>query len=1172
MSPAHITTSLRRLLGLTVSPPIKISANQARLGLEALELREVPSVTAVGDFYAVHQGKTLDVLSPGVLDNDSNSDGYTLTASLVSGPSHASSFTLLSGGRFQYRPAAGYVGPDSFMYRASDGHGGTADATVDITVTNAAPVAAPDSYAVAMNTSLRVSAPGVLGNDFDADSDHLNAVQISGPSHGRLWLTYDGSFVYTPDTGYAGPDSFDYKVFDGAQYSQPMTVGINVNAPNPNANPDTVTAHGITPVPIAVLANDSDPTNYPLTVTDWTQPSAGSLSFDANTNTFTYTPSNRLATANDSFQYMISNGHGGTTSALVTIQRVFWASQTGGDWSNQANWNAGILPNAEDDIALNLAATETVQIPNGFSADIYGLHSTARLAVNGSLTLHTDSTISGELAVAGTVTVAVPNVIPTIAPGDELSALPYLGTAHGLVLSGGGDITGQIVTQTGSQTVLTNSELRLGGTGSLNGGGWYSVKAATLLLNGAAATLNNLYTGNGATIGGNADLTLTGISIIQDTTFTGPELAVLDNRGFMNVLAEQPAKKVTVIIDRTVANNQTLKVSNGEITVLGGSGITVSKGATLQIWQGSSISAIPLVAPNAVIQNEGVITVSQDAGKPPAFFGVHVQNGDGLIQIDCPVVMSKLTQDGLKGVIQLTSETDSELQITNGDLSDGKLLGPGTLRVGDQAGKAPGFLNVTSGLSIQSPQIIVSGGSRATFSSNVLRQGATLRNYGTTTLRGNTILNNTIITNLSDATLEVIADENGAQATISAVNLSEISNSGTMVIGKSKYYADSKEFTATFDVPISNFGTMSVTRGTTDVVQGIFNTGTIATNEQTGMESPTTSITFRPATHQFGAGTTFVGPGTVRNGGDLLIATNVDFRVPGRFEMLATSKLLATDATGSYSAKSFIWYGGTITKDTTVEVRNGDTLFLQDSNAGPQIRIIDAGKLLNRGQVRWQGTGNLLLTSNGRWETEGGNVLLEVPNVSVLKDPNQLPNVAGRVEVRNGGTWTLLPGAGAITIEVPFALADGVVQLSGMTFKAGYSQSAGTSLIGTGFATVMGDVSITGGTLQLGLGVLNASGDITFGANATCEAGLADNTNGQITSGGTVSLAGTLSVIQSFTVNPPVGTRFSIMTAATKVQGNFTAFNGMPIGNAGDVLNPDLTDPKKYDLLVSNNP
>jgi hypothetical protein len=141
-----------------------------------------------------------------------------------------------------------------------------------------------------------------------------------------------------------------------------------------------------------------------------------------------------------------------------------------------------------------------------------------------------------------------------------------------------------------------------------------------------------------------------------------------------------------------------------------------------------------------------------------------------------------------------------------------------------------------------------------------------------------------------------------------------------------------------------------------------------------------------------------------------------------------------------------------------------------------------------------------------------------------------------------------------------------------MTFKAGYSQSAGTSLIGTGFATVMGDVSITGGTLQLGLGVLNASGDITFGANATCEAGLADNTNGQITSGGTVSLAGTLSVIQSFTVNPPVGTRFSIMTAATKVQGNFTAFNGMPIGNAGDVLNPDLTDPKKYDLLVSNNP
>src|SRR5262249_190553 len=159
------------------------------------------------------------------------------------------------------------------------------------------------------------------------------------------------------------------------------------------------------------------------------------------------------------------------------------------------------------------------------------------------------------------------------------------------------------------------------------------------------------------------------------------------------------------------------------------------------------------------------------------------------------------------------------------------------------------------------------------------------------------------------------------------------------------------------------------------------------------------------------------------------------------------------------------------------------------------------------------------LTSNGRWETEGGNVSLEVPNVSVLKDPNQLPNVAGRVEVRNGGTWTFLPGAGAITIEVPFALAAGVLQLSRITFKGGYSQSGGTSLVGSGFATVMGDVSITGGTLQLGLGVLNASGDVTFGANATCEVGVADNTNGQITSGGTASLAGTLSVVQSFTVN-----------------------------------------------------
>ena len=51
--------------------------------------------------------------APGVLGNDSDVDGLTLTAVKVSGPAHGS-VVLASNGSFTYTPAANYNGPDSF--------------------------------------------------------------------------------------------------------------------------------------------------------------------------------------------------------------------------------------------------------------------------------------------------------------------------------------------------------------------------------------------------------------------------------------------------------------------------------------------------------------------------------------------------------------------------------------------------------------------------------------------------------------------------------------------------------------------------------------------------------------------------------------------------------------------------------------------------------------------------------------------------------------------------------------------------------------------------------------------------------------------------------------------------------------------------------------------------
>ena len=95
---------------------------------------------------------------------------------------------------------------------------------------NTPPVATGDSYSTAQDTTLNEAAPGVLGNDTDADADSLTAALDTGVSHGTLTLNPDGSFSYTPTAGYTGTDSFTYHANDGTDDSNVATVSLTVNA------------------------------------------------------------------------------------------------------------------------------------------------------------------------------------------------------------------------------------------------------------------------------------------------------------------------------------------------------------------------------------------------------------------------------------------------------------------------------------------------------------------------------------------------------------------------------------------------------------------------------------------------------------------------------------------------------------------------------------------------------------------------------------------------------------------------------------------------------------------------------------------------------------------------------------------------------------------------------
>jgi hypothetical protein len=92
-----------------------------------------------------------------------------------------------------------------------------------------------------------------------------------------------------------------------------------VAAPNqpPTANPGTATTEQGQAVTVNVTINDSDPDGDPLTVTAVTQPANGSAAI-VSASSVRYTPAAGFH-GTDGFNYTISDGHGGTATASVTV-------------------------------------------------------------------------------------------------------------------------------------------------------------------------------------------------------------------------------------------------------------------------------------------------------------------------------------------------------------------------------------------------------------------------------------------------------------------------------------------------------------------------------------------------------------------------------------------------------------------------------------------------------------------------------------------------------------------------------------------------------------------------------------------------------------------------------------------------------------------------------------
>ncbi|HYE35909.1 Ig-like domain-containing protein [Methylocaldum sp.] len=252
----------------------------------------------------------------------SDADGDTLTFSLN---------TVLAGmsidaatGLISWIPTNSQAGANNVTVKVADpgGLSATQSFTINVADANDPPVASNDAYSTVAGGTVSITAPGVLGNDSDPDSNSLTAVLTAGVAHGSLSLNANGGFSYTPAVGFTGTDSFTYRANDGAVLSTPATVSITVAANKPPvAVNDTATTRKNTTKAIAVLANDSDPDGSlnPATVTIAAKPNKGGSAVPNANGTVTYKP--RLSfTGTEIFRYTVKDNRGATSNtATVTV-------------------------------------------------------------------------------------------------------------------------------------------------------------------------------------------------------------------------------------------------------------------------------------------------------------------------------------------------------------------------------------------------------------------------------------------------------------------------------------------------------------------------------------------------------------------------------------------------------------------------------------------------------------------------------------------------------------------------------------------------------------------------------------------------------------------------------------------------------------------------------------
>ncbi|BBZ33391.1 hypothetical protein AWB99_20995 [Mycolicibacterium confluentis] len=284
-----------------------------------------PQVVAQTIDLSLDAGQVSGPISFGGFDPDGNPVTYT-----VSTPAHGVLTVDQQTGQFTYTLTdPGYTGTDQFTVTISDAgphlhglhgyvtnHSSSAVITLNITTSNHAPIAVPDSVTTDWNTPVTFS---VTDNDSDPDGDPLTVISYTDPAHGTLFHHGDGTFTYTPNVDFYGEDEFTYTISDeyGLAAATKSTFTVIRGQIHLQAEDDEVTLEEDSTTTIEVLANDTEGDTGGVHIVAVTSPANGTVTLNAD-NTLTYQPAADY-NGEDSFSYTVIDAAGNTSTATVSL-------------------------------------------------------------------------------------------------------------------------------------------------------------------------------------------------------------------------------------------------------------------------------------------------------------------------------------------------------------------------------------------------------------------------------------------------------------------------------------------------------------------------------------------------------------------------------------------------------------------------------------------------------------------------------------------------------------------------------------------------------------------------------------------------------------------------------------------------------------------------------------